>query len=137
MKLVFAGGTTKIKAEFLEKVANAAFSCFSEKEGEIELRFVSSKEIRELNSQYRDKDMPTDVLSFSLSDKPLTGQIFICYNIAQKQAGKFGKEIDDEIALLLVHGILHIFGYDHDDSSEASKMETFEEEILNKIGIKR
>jgi probable rRNA maturation factor len=72
-----------------------------------------------------------------IEEKPLIGQIFICYNLAKKQADKMEKTIDNEVALLLVHSILHLVGYDHKVSSGARIMETLEQDILGKVGIVR
>jgi probable rRNA maturation factor len=127
----------QLKNDYLEKVAKAAFSLLPRKEGIIELSFVSESRIKTLNKEYRALDRVTDVLSFKINDNPLTGQVFICYNKAKEQAESYGKIIDEEVALLLVHGILHIFGFDHLDEGEAVKMEEMEGEILKLRGINR
>lgn len=130
-------GKSFINKDFIEKVAEAAFSYLNIKNGEIELEFVSKNKIKELNNTYRDKDYPTDVLSFTINERPLTGQIFICYNIAKEQALILNKSIEDEIALLLIHGILHLSGLDHLTDGEAEAMEIKEKEILKELGIER
>jgi probable rRNA maturation factor len=130
-------GIAKIEYDFLEKVAKAAFSCLEETEGEIELKFVTDKQIQSLNRVYRGFDKPTDVLSFKISAEPLIGQVFICYTIAVEQAEKADKKAKDEIALLLVHGILHVFDYDHSNKNEENDMQDLEKEILSKVGVKR
>ncbi len=137
MKLIISGRTNSIKKEFIEKVASAAFSYLNRKIGTIEFSFVTEIEIERLNTVYRGKRKVTDVLSFVLEDKPLLGQIFICYNFLRKQALSHNKSIEEELAHLLVHGILHCYGYDHESSDEEEKlMVEAEREILNKVGIK-
>lgn len=135
--LRIVGATYKISIPLLEKVALATFSALGVNDSEIELKFVSEKEITRLNSVYRGKTGPTDVLSFVYEEKPLLGQIFICYTFTKAQAKKVGKTIEDEVALLLVHGILHIAGYDHVKIHDEAKMQETEKKILEKVGITR
>ena len=131
------GNTYLVPVELLEKVAKAAFSCLELDNVEIELKFVTTREITRLNSLYRDRQGPTDVLSFTLDKKPLLGQIFICYTLTSTQAKRLQKDFSDEVALLLVHGILHICGYDHMAPLEEKNMQEMEHKILNKVGIQR
>ncbi len=139
MKLTVQGRTFKVNKDFLEKVANAAFSYLNVKKesGEIEVAFVSEGYIRGLNREYRSIDKATDVLSFNVGANPLLGQIFICYTYTKKQSTSLGKEFVDEVALLLVHGILHIYGHDHLDEHTENVMQEMEKTILGGIGIKR
>lgn len=131
------GKTYKLDEGVLDRVAKAAFSYLPETEGEIELQFVSKRQIQELNRKYRNIDKPTDVLSFQLSCSPLVGQIFICYTYSVAQAKRLNKTLLDELALLTVHGILHIFDYDHADTLTETQMQKIEKEILMKEGIAR
>lgn len=131
------GSTYSVPKELIEKVATAAFSFLKINDAEIELKFVSIPEISRLNKVYRDKEGPTDVLSFQLEEKPLLGQIFICYTFTKDQASGLGKKMNDEVALLTVHGILHIAGYDHISEAEESEMQEIESQILERVGIKR
>ncbi len=139
MNLVVTGNTYRLNKTILEEVAKAAFSYLKAEtqEGMIELRFVSKKQIQNLNQQYRNMDAPTDVLSFNLSNTPLVGQIVICYTYTGEQARKMNKMLDDEVALLLVHGILHIFGYDHVTLKDEAAMQKIEKVILNMENIRR
>jgi probable rRNA maturation factor len=132
MKLALVGNTPKTDLDLVEKVAKAAFSHLKvlNTPGEIELRFLSRAKIQELNYAYRQINRPTDVLSFNIATDPLVGQVFICYTYAKENAQKYGKKPDDEVALLVVHGVLHILGYDHEDAEAANKMEQIEREIL-------
>jgi probable rRNA maturation factor len=99
--------------------------------------------IQDINKQYRGKDRPTDVISFAYREEPFPeieiereelGDIYISLEKAEEQAGDYGNDLQGEIKRLLVHGILHLVGYDHEkDDSEALKMDALEEEILNSI----
>jgi probable rRNA maturation factor len=135
--LRIVGKTYDIPSELLEKVANATFSYLGQNDAEIELKFVSEREIFHLNSIYRGNKATTDILSFSLDEKPLLGQIFICYTLTKRQAIALQKDFWDEVALLLVHGILHVAGYDHITPKEESDMQKIEKTILAKEGIQR
>lgn len=107
-----------------------------------ELSVVVSDEqtVRELNRRYRGVDAPTDVLSFGLerADGFVTppgsarqlGEIIISYPTARRQAEEAGHGIDEELAHLLVHGVLHLLGYDHESPQEARAMRAREETLL-------
>ena len=137
MKLTIVGQIYKANKEGMERVAKAAFSYLPERTGEIELKFVSEVEIVRLNSVYRGINAPTDILSFNISTEPLVGQLFICYTYLVKQAKQAGKTLDDELALLVVHGILHVYGYDHATKTEEAAMQQAEKTILEGEGIAR
>ena len=137
MNFQVIGSTYKIKKSELEKVAKAAFSYFPTRAGEIELKFVSEKEMTRLNHIYREINKVTDVLSFNISQSPLVGQVFICYNYARRQSVDLKKEFIDEVCLLLTHGNLNIYGYDHASEVETQMMQKIEKEILNQEGYTR
>lgn len=104
----------------------------------MEIVFVTPEQIRKLNSQYRNIDKPTDVLSFVNDnfDKSL-GDIFINIKQAKLQANDYGHSIIREMAFLAVHGYLHLRGYDHETKEDEKIMIEKQEEILNKANIKR
>lgn len=83
---------------------------------ELELIIVDNAQIQKLNKQYRNIDKPTDVLSFPLEDTPFMplGTVVISSQYAQEKANVFKHTLEDEIALLFIHGILHCMGYDHE-----------------------
>jgi len=78
--------------------------------------FVGEKEIHVLNKKYRNVDSPTDILSFPLTKK--SGEIFICQKIAQKKAKEFERTYSNFIPFLLIHGMVHLLGYDHGNTME-------------------
>ena len=107
---------------------------------EISLSFVSESEIRKLNSDYRDKDSVTDVLSFPLDDDfaiqtNLLGDIIICCKRAIEQAKEYNHSIKREIVYLVVHSMFHLLGYDHIDESDRIVMRNKEKSALKEIGI--
>lgn len=118
---------------------------------EISLTFVDDEEIQNLNRDYRQKDAPTDVLSFpmleiedfdNLEDLAqfgpiLLGDIIISMPTAKNQAKEYGHSIKREIAFLVCHSMLHLLGYDHIDEDERVQMEKMQNEIMNAVQITR
>ena len=111
--------------------------------GAITVRIVDEAESQALNASYRDKDYPTNVLSFpaeaveglppELQDE--LGDLVICAPVVSREAGEQGKQTADHWAHMLVHGTLHLLGYDHIDDADAAKMEALERKILADRGI--
>jgi probable rRNA maturation factor len=102
---------------------------------EVELIFMSDAEISELNAEFRDKNSPTDVLSFPLEEMPNSplGAIVISIDKAKEKAKELGHKIDDELSLLFIHGFLHLLGYDHE--SDNGEMRIKEEQIIKDFGL--
>jgi probable rRNA maturation factor len=109
------------------------------KEAEIVIRIVDENESRELNKIWCKKNYATNVLSFPIS-KPikqapnLLGDVVICANLVVTEAKEQSKNIDEHYAHLIIHGILHLQGYDHQSQGEANIMESKEINILNNLG---
>ncbi len=106
---------------------------------EVGLSFVAADEMAALNAAHRGIDRPTDVLAFGAddgsapraADEPrLVGDVVICPSVAATNAAARGKAVGDELALLVVHGALHLLGYDHVEESDAELMEGRERELL-------
>ncbi len=107
---------------------------------ELTVRIVSEAEITELNRLYRDKDKPTNVLSFPFEkidglELPLLGDVVICAAVVAEEAKQQTKTEQDHWAHMVVHGVLHLLGYDHVDSAEADEMEVLEIKILAGLSI--
>ena len=100
---------------------------------ELSLSFVTDPAIRELNRRYRNRDTPTDVLSFPLADEvcpDLLGDVVISVDMLRRQARQRKRSVADELLRLLIHGILHLLGYDHEVSpAEARRMRKAEREM--------
>ena len=102
---------------------------------DVELILTDDNEIQELNRLHRQKDKPTDVLSFPLENIPgmPIGSIVISIDTAKKGAEEFGHSIEDEIKLLFIHGLLHLLGYDHE--TDNGEMREKEKEIIEKFNL--
>jgi probable rRNA maturation factor len=104
--------------------------------GELTLTFVDATDIAELNAAHMGVDGPTDVLSFPLDDEPtpgvptLLGDVVISPAVAAAQSATHAGTLDDELALLVVHGILHVLGHDHAEPDETARMRHRELELL-------
>jgi len=109
-------------------------------EAELTLRLVDRDESRKLNSRYRGKDQPTNVLSFPAElppglDIPLLGDIVICAPLVGEESAAQGKSLSAHWAHLVIHGVLHLLGHDHQDEHEAVEMEAIEFELLASLGF--
>ena len=109
-------------------------------EAELSVTLVDDADMAELNEQYRDKTGPTDVLSFSLVEGAfserrggLLGDVIVSLDTAQKQARRGRRSLDDEVLRLLIHGTLHLVGYDHEVSEEARVMRAEERRVLREV----
>jgi probable rRNA maturation factor len=115
----------------LKKWALAAL----EEDAEVALRIVGESEGRELNRDYRGKDYATNVLTFPLTDDPvLMGDIVLCHPVVEKEAQEQNKPLEAHYAHLVVHGMLHLQGYDHETDEEAEVMEALETQIVTNFG---
>jgi probable rRNA maturation factor len=105
-----------------------------EQGAEITVRFVDEREGRELNRDYREKDYATNVLSFVYEAEPVQGDLVICAPVVAREAQEQGKTLEAHYAHLVVHGTLHLQGYDHENDADAQVMEARESEIVTKLG---
>ena len=102
---------------------------------EVTLRIVAATEARRLNREFRGKDYATNVLTFVYADAPLAGDIVLCAPVVAREAREQGKAVRDHWAHLVVHGLLHLQGHDHERRAEAERMENLERRILRGLGI--
>jgi probable rRNA maturation factor len=157
LKIYFSNEQDKIKISFkirhlIKKSVKEALT----QEGfsypaEVSVSFVDNDAIHKLNLEYREKDKPTDVLSFPMWEKEelsdgsaldghavTLGDIIISAEKAKSQAEEYGHSLEREICFLSVHSILHLLGYDHETSEEdEAYMKTKQEDVLIKIGLPR
>lgn len=96
---------------------------------EISFIFLTNEEIHEMNKNYRDKDYPTDVLTFPGEEEYL-GDIFISIEKVEEQAKEFNHSIETEMSFMFVHGFLHAIGYDHMNDEDHKEMFDLQDEIL-------
>ena len=101
----------------------------------VTLRFVARAEGQRLNREFRAKDYPTNVLTFPYSDRtPLEGDVVICAPVVASEAREQGKAIEAHYAHLVVHGLLHLQGLDHERAADTERMEQRERAILTRLG---
>lgn len=115
---------------------------FPERAPELSLVFTDDVAIQEINAEWRGKDKPTNVLSFPAfpltpgkMPGPMLGDIIIARETVAREAVELEKSFEDHLIHLLVHGFLHLFGYDHMETDEAEKMEALETRILATLGL--
>ncbi|MHB1376203.1 MAG: rRNA maturation RNase YbeY [Candidatus Humimicrobiaceae bacterium] len=140
----------------IKKISDFLFKKLeSEESSELNVVFIGSEEIKDVNNKYRSIDKKTDVLSFSyLDDKKIfgfiddaesfkdefgfftVGEILICPSVAQENIMVYNKgwDLEKEIIFLIIHGLLHIYGYDHEEEDKKKKMEQKQEEMLREAG---
>ncbi|OLS41784.1 rRNA maturation RNase YbeY [Bacillus sp. MRMR6] len=135
----------------LEKLLNfAAEKQKVEENSEVSLTFVTNDRIQEINRDYRDKDTPTDVISFAMEElgegevalsgvelPRVLGDIIISVARAKEQAEDYGHSFIRELGFLAVHGFLHLLGYDHMTEADEEEMFTLQKDILNEYGLTR
>tara|TARA_R110000868_G_scaffold262401_2_gene521097 strand:- start:76166 stop:76651 length:486 start_codon:yes stop_codon:yes gene_type:complete len=119
-------------------------ACWKGKDLSFTLRFSDDLEVQQLNKDFRGKDKPTNVLSFPSGDdmpgmeqlaEKYIGDIIISCDTLKKEASAQFKTVDNHLSHLLIHSVLHLYGYDHIEDTEAEEMEALEIEILSKLGI--
>jgi len=111
------------------------------KDKELTVRFASDEDVRALNLEFRKKDAPTNVLSFPATAMPgqtqsEIGDIILARETVIREAGEQGKSIADHSSHLVLHGVLHLLGYDHDTDETAEEMESLERTVLAGLDIK-
>ena len=126
-------------AEQIEQWATAAVQPQSD-EVEMTVRIVEEAESHELNLNYRGKDRPTNVLSFPFEcpdevELPLLGDLVICRQVVEREAQEQDKPVMAHWAHMVVHGSLHLLGYDHIEDDEAEEMESLEAQIMTGLGF--
>ena len=129
------------------RAANRGLDMAPEADGACELAIVLADDgfVRELNRDYRGMDKPTNVLSFACEDDPgdvvapgaprMLGDIIVAFETSRREAAEQGLSFSDHLSHLIVHGILHLVGYDHETDDQAAEMERREVEILSRLGI--
>ena len=137
----FAGA---VDAGWLEGIALRVLEAEGAAAVELGVVVADDETVRGLNRQYAGEDAATDVLSFSLREGEefvgapeageALGEVIISYPTALRQARESGRVVDEEVAHLLVHGILHLLGYDHAEREDERRMRSREEELLGEVG---
>lgn len=145
MSLFISYSTNFPISDSLEEKLNKALSYIFKEEGitdsSINLKILTDEDIKELNKKFRNKNTTTNVLSFSNEDvsKSITGNlgdIAISYEFVKRESKEHKKNFDDHMIHMLVHGVYHILGFDHENDEMADIMETKEAKLLKKLDIK-
>lgn len=126
--------------ELLESWITAALNSQQLEDAEVSLYIVDENESQELNAEYRGKDKPTNVLSFPADIPeevgiPLLGDLVVCAPVVEREAQEQGKTLEAHWAHMLIHGSLHLLGFDHVLDDEAEVMEALETEIITGLGF--
>tara|TARA_B100000767_G_C19726793_1_gene519850 strand:+ start:990 stop:1439 length:450 start_codon:yes stop_codon:yes gene_type:complete len=133
-----------LKPSLIKKLENLISIIFSDEKiinSSVNLRILSDVEMRKLNHQFRNKDKTTNVLSFTNEDISIDktkniGDIAISYDFVMNESKDQGKKFEDHMIHMLVHGVYHILGHDHENDLMADIMESKEIEVLDKLNIK-
>ena len=121
-------------AAVAERAATAALGGV---EGDVVVLLTDDATVRDLNARFRDKDRPTNVLSFpaAASAAPHLGDLVLAFGVCAAEAQAQGKTLADHLSHLTVHGVLHLLGRDHEVDGEAEEMEAEERSILASLGV--
>jgi probable rRNA maturation factor len=127
-----------VESKLLSKIAHRALEILGLSKVELSIALVSDAQIKRLNKLYRNKDKPTDVLSFPIGEKVedwlILGDIVISVDTAKRQAQELGHSLEEELKRLLVHGLVHLLGYDHElGGEEEKKFFELEEFVLREL----
>jgi len=127
-----------VESKLLSKIAHRALEVLGLSKVELSIVLVSDAQIKRLNKLYRNKDKPTDVLSFPIGEKVedwlILGDIVISVDTARRQAQELGHSLEEELKRLLVHGLVHLLGYDHElGGEEEKKFFELEEFVLREL----
>lgn len=137
----------RIPHKFIEERVNLILSLFDKSSCELSITFVSDEEIQDLNKQWRNKDIPTDILSFVQADNveefdfwpstdeenTILGDIVISIKAIERNCENFNVAFDEEVDRLLIHGVLHLLGHDHATNEKTEPMLVLQEKILSEI----
>ncbi|MDR4308205.1 rRNA maturation RNase YbeY [Chelatococcus sambhunathii] len=128
-------------------VAAAVAAAFAEAglvalpEAELAVTLADDARVRALNAEWREKDKPTNVLTFpavepdETADAPMLGDVILAFETVEREAREEGRTLSDHVSHLVVHGVLHLFGYDHLEDDEAEEMEAIETRALARLGV--
>jgi len=128
-----------VRATTIRRVAQSILVQAGHPTAQLSLSLVGKTRMRSLNRKYRGRDYPTDVLAFPMESmgeqtEIFLGDVVICLPVAIGQASRFGNSADQEILRLLIHGTLHLLGYDHEQSPrDATRMQRKERTIVKKL----
>ena len=139
VEITRTGAGKKFPAHALRKIAQAILVLVGRAEAELSLALIGNADMQKLNAQYRGQDYPTDVLSFPTDETlppvhRVLGDVIISVQMARQQAKERGRTTDEEMVTLLIHGVVHLLGYDHERSAEDARvMKRLENKIYRQL----
>lgn len=128
---------SKAAPDVVAVVERAASVALGDTVGDVVVLLADDAHVQQINGQFRDKDRPTNVLSFPAPDsaRPHLGDLILAYGVCAAEAAEQGKSLSDHLSHLTIHGVLHLLGYDHEIDDEAEAMEADERRLLASLGI--
>lgn len=138
IKIINLNRSYKLNEAFTKKLAVKILKIIKKNNVELELVFLDDRSIKKLNKKYRGENSATDVLGFRIDrtefgQKPFLGEIFISLDTARRNSRVFGTRFEDELILYVIHGILHLFGYDDETAPQRTRMSKKQERILKEL----
>lgn len=140
ISVISEGVKLPLSKQKIKKTVTKILTLLKEKDSKVSILFVDDKGIRRLNRKYRRIDRPTDCLAFPMREgkyarmnPQLLGDVVISVDTAGKNAKSFGTDVEDEVSLYIVHGILHLLGFNDATERKRSKMRILEEKILSRL----
>ena len=131
----------RLESEITEADLRRWVECSLLGPAELTIRFVDAEEGQALNREYRGKDYATNVLTFAYNEgeelgdeEPVQADIVLCTDVLQREADEQKKTVEEHVAHLVVHGVLHAQGFDHEHDEEAEEMEQLERDIMEALG---
>ena len=131
----------RLESEITEADLRRWVECSLLGPAELTIRFVDAEEGKALNREYRGKDYATNVLTFAYNEgeelgdeEPVQADIVLCTDVLQREADEQKKTVEEHVAHLVVHGVLHAQGFDHEHDEEAEEMEQLERDIMEALG---
>ncbi len=132
--------TRGLRRDRLHRFARALLTALGEDRAELSVALLDDDEVAALNERWRGRSGPTDVLAFALREGrharhrgPLLGDVVIALGVARRQAAERGHDLETECRRLLIHGVLHLLGYDHQRSEEARRMRARERALWRRL----
>jgi probable rRNA maturation factor len=139
VEIIRTGAGEKYPSRAFKKIAQAILVLVGQAEAELSLALIGNTEMQKLNGKYRGKDYPTDVLSFPIDETlpaahRVLGDVVISVQMARQQAKERGRTTDEEMVTLLIHGIVHLLGYDHERSAQDARvMKRLENKVYRQL----
>jgi rRNA maturation RNase YbeY len=134
--LVDVGDFDDAPTRLVERAARGVLAAEGREDVEVSVALLADEDMRELNRRYLGKDVPTDVIAFALGEGgDLVGDVYVGVEQARRQAEELGLAVEEELARLVIHGVLHVLGHDHPEGPERLRSHMFflQERVLREV----